>query len=196
LNEPPSELQLLGISGEIPEVSNTASMNETHSEQILSLTKTVGILRAKDLSAHGIPRIYLSRMVEQGLLQRVARGLYRLPNAPFTEHHSLVEAAVRVPNGIICLLSALNFHGLTTQLPLEVWLAIENKAWGAPVKIYGPAKTVADCFKYRHKIGLDIALEAMRNGLRQRFFTVDTLLHYAGICRVQNVMRPYLEAML
>jgi hypothetical protein len=113
-----------------------------------------------------------------------------------TGHHSLVETAVRVPNGIICLLSALNFHGLTTQLPLEVWLAIENKAWGAPVKIYGPAKTVADCFKYRHKIGLDIALEAMRNGLRQRFFTVDTLLHYAGICRVQNVMRPYLEAML
>jgi predicted transcriptional regulator of viral defense system len=200
-------------------------MNETYSEQILSLTKTVGVLRAKDLSAHGIPRTYLSRMVDQGLLQRVARGLYRLPNAPLTEHHSLVEASVRVPNGIICLLSALNFHGLTTQIPFEIWLAIENKAWAAQeeqlplrfvrfsgdaftagveyhsiegvlVKIYGPAKTVADCFKYRHKIGLDIALEAMRDGLRQRLFTVDNLWRYARICRVQNVIRPYIEATL
>jgi predicted transcriptional regulator of viral defense system len=189
------------------------------------LAKTTGVLRAKDLNEHGITRAHLSRMVEQGLLQAVARGLYRLPNAPLTEHHSLVETAVRVPNGIICLLSALNFHGLTTQLPFEVWLAIEYKAWavqeeqlplrfvrfsgdaftagveyhtieGAPVKIYGPAKTVADCFKYRHKIGLDIALEAMRDGLRQRLFTVDNLWRYAGICRAQNVMRPYLEALL
>jgi len=126
---------------------------------------------------------------------------------------------------VICLLSALNFHHLTTQLPFEIWIVIENKAWatkgkqiplrfvrfsgdaftagveehviqGLPVKVYDAAKTVADCFKYRHKIGLDVALEALRDGLRQRQFTVDQLWRYAGICRVQNVMRPYLEAVV
>jgi predicted transcriptional regulator of viral defense system len=199
-------------------------MNETD-DKILALAKTEGILRAKDLKARGIPHTYLSRMVERGMLERVARGLYRFPDAAVTEHHSLVEAGMRVPQGVICLLSALAFHRLTTQLPFEVWIAIENKAWaakegrllirfvrfsgeaftagieyhtieGIPVKIYGPAKTVADCFKYRHKIGLDVALEALRDGLRQRLFTVDQLWHYANICRVQNVILPYLEATL
>jgi predicted transcriptional regulator of viral defense system len=199
-------------------------MSETYDE-ILALAKTEGILRAKDLKAHGIPHAYLSRMVERGMLERVARGLYRLPTAPVTEHHSLVESSMRVPHGVICLLSALAFHRLTTQLPFEVWIAIENKAWavqenllplrfvrfsgeaftagiechtieGIPVKIYSPAKTVADCFKYRNKIGLDVALEALRDGLREHLFTVDQLWHYADICRVQNVIRPYLEATL
>ena len=200
-------------------------MDETYSEQLLSLVEAEGIIRARDLNAHGIPQTYLSRLVEQGLLQRVARGLYRLPGATVSEHHSLVKAQLRVPHGVICLLSALAFHRLTTQLPFEVWLAIENKAWaaqekrlplryvrfsgdaftagieyhtieGSTVKVYSPAKTVADCFKYRHKIGLDIALEALRDGLGQRLFTIDRLWHYADVCRVQNVMQPYLEAIL
>jgi len=200
-------------------------MDKTHTEQLLSLVEAEGIIRARDLNAQGIPQTYLSRLVEQGMLQRVARGLYRLPDAAVTEHHSLVKAQLRVSHGVICLLSALAFHRLTTQLPFEIWLAIENKAWaaqeerlpmryvrfsgeaftegveyytieGIAVKIYSPAKTVADCFKYRHKIGLDVALEALRDGLGQRLFTVDRLWHYADICRVQNVMQPYLEATL
>ncbi len=200
-------------------------MSETYTQQILALIQDKGILRAKDLQAHGIPNIYLRRMVKKGTLHQVGYGLYRLPNSPLTKHHSLVEASARIPHGVICLLSALNFHTLTTQLPFEVWMAIENKAWspkekqlpihlvrfsgsaysegieehtleGLPVRVYNPAKTVADCFKYRNKIGLDVALEALRDGLRQRQFTVDQLWYYAGICRVQNVLRPYLEATL
>jgi len=184
----------------------------------------MGVLRPRDLVQMSIPPIYLSRLVAQGLLMRVGRGLYTLPNASVTEHHTIAEAAKRLPKTVVCLLSALRFHELTTQLPFQIWLAIENKAWlphvtdlplrfvrfsgeafstgvevhtieGLPVKVYTPAKTVADCFKYRHKIGLDIALEALRDGLRQHKFTVDELWHYAKICRVANVMKPYLEAM-
>ena len=200
-------------------------MTQNYTQQILSLAQQKGLLRAKDLQAQDIPYTYLSRMVKQGLLQWVGRGLYRLPHTSVSQHHSLVEASARVPHGVICLLSALNFHHLTTQLPFEIWIAIENKAWatkekqiplrfvrfsgdaftagveehlieGLPVKVYDAAKTVADCFKYRHKIGLDVALEALRDGLRQRQFTMDQLWRYAGICRVQNVMRPYLEAVV
>jgi predicted transcriptional regulator of viral defense system len=198
-------------------------MDETYTQQLLALVKAQGIIRARDLNAHGIPQIYLSRLVERGLLQRISRGQYQLPNAPVSEHHSLVRAQLRAPHGVICLLSALAFHGLTTQIPFEVWLAIENKAWAAQekqtplryvrfsgeaftaeveyhtieevaVKIYSAAKTVADCFKYRNKIGLDVALDALRDGLRQRLFTVDSLWRCAKICRVQNIMRPFLEA--
>lgn len=198
--------------------------NLTRNAQILELVQSTGVLRPRDLDTLGIPPIYLSRLVAQGLLMRVGRGLYMLPDASVTEHHTLVEAAKRVPQAAVCLLSALRFHELTTQLPFQVWLAIENKAWpprvtdlplrfvrfsgaafttgveahtieGVTVKVYTPAKTVADCFKYRHKIGLDVALEALRDGLHQHKFTVDDLWHYAKICRVSNVMKPYLEAM-
>jgi predicted transcriptional regulator of viral defense system len=146
-----------------------------------------------------------------------------LPEADITEHHTLVEASKRVPKGIICLLSALQFHGLTTQAPFEVWMAIDNKARqpqvdypslrivrfsgeslkagiqeeeieGVSIKIYNPAKTVADCFKYRNKIGLDVAIEALRDCRRQRLCSNDELWKYAKICRVTNIMKPYLEA--
>jgi predicted transcriptional regulator of viral defense system len=192
-------------------------------QRILEIVEQQGVLRPRDLDAHGLPRIYLSRLRERGLLQRVGRGLYVLPNADISEHHTLAEACKRVPHGVVCLLSALRFHGLTTQSPSEVWLAIGNKAWrprvdypplrfvrfsvrtleagveehsieGVLVRVYNPAKTVADCFKFRNKIGLDVALEALRDCRRQRTCTNDELWHYAKICRVTNVMRPYMEA--
>jgi predicted transcriptional regulator of viral defense system len=192
-------------------------------QRILEIVERAGVLRPRDLDAHGIPRIYLSRLCERGLLDRVGRGLYVLPDADVSEHHTLAEAGKRVPHGVVCLLSALRFHGLTTQSPSEVWLAIGNKAWrpqvdhpplrfvrfsaraleagveehfieGVLVRVYNPAKTVADCFKYRNKIGLDVALEALRDCRRQSRCTNDELWHYAKICRVANVMKPYMEA--
>ena len=200
-------------------------MNNNRSEQILALAQQTGVLRARDVVLAGIPHSYLSRLTQQGQLQQIGRGLYMLPDAAITEHHSLVEACKRVPNGVIALLSALRFHQLTTQLPFQVWMALENKAWqpqvdvvplrfirfsgqsftegidihtleGVPVKVYNAAKTVADCFKYRNKIGLDLCVEALRTGLRQRKFTVDLLVYYAQICRVETIIKPYVEAML
>jgi predicted transcriptional regulator of viral defense system len=196
-------------------------MNRT--QRILELVEQAGVLRPRDLDAHGIPRVYLSRLCERGLLQRVGRGLYVLPSADVSEHHTLAEACKRVPHGVVCLLSALRFHDLTTQAPFEVWLAIGSKVWrpqvdypilrfvrfsarvleagvekhsidGVAVRVYNPAKTVADCFKYRNKIGLDVALEALHDCRRHRKCTNDELWYYAKICRVSNVMRPYMEA--
>ncbi len=194
-------------------------------EGVLEIVKQAGVLRPRDLDPRGIPREYLRRLSEQGLLVRVARSLYMLPDAPISEHHSLAEASKRVPHGVICLVSALRFHELTTQAPFEVWMAIENKAWqptmrdvplrivrfsgrafqagievhdieGVQVRIYGSAKTVADCFKYRNKIGLDVAIEALRDCLEQNQCRANDLWTYARICRVSSVMRPYLEALL
>ncbi len=198
--------------------------HETQAERILRLTERMGVLRSRDLDAHGIPRSHLRRLLDRGLLQRAGRGLYVRADAEFTEHHTLAEASKRVPQGVVCLLSALQFHGLTTQVPAEVWLAIGSKAWqprvdhprlrfvrfsphafhtgveehdveGVAVKVYNPAKTIADCFKYRNKIGLDVALEALRDCRRQRACTTDEIWHYAQVCRVGNVMKPYLEAL-
>lgn len=196
----------------------------TQTERVLELVEKMGVLRARDLNPYGIPRTHLSRLCAAGKLQRIARGLYALPGSEITEHHSLVEACKRVPKGVVCLLSALRFHELTTQAPFEVWLAIGEKAWkpridypplrimrfsqatlntgveehqieGVPVRVFAPAKTVADCFKYRNKIGLEVAIESLRECLRSRSCTVDELWHYAKICRIQNVMRPYLESL-
>ena len=200
-------------------------MSQQATEKVLDLVRKNGVMRPRDLKAYGIPPSYLHRLYRRGLLERVGRGLYTLPDSAVTEHHSLVEAVRQAPRAVVCLLSALRFHGLSTQAPFEVWLAIGSKDWqpkidypairfvrfsgkaftegvethdieGASVKIYNPAKTVADCFKYRNKIGLDVALEALRDCLDQRKCSVDDLWHYARICRVSNIMRPYLEAML
>ncbi|MDZ7749170.1 MAG: type IV toxin-antitoxin system AbiEi family antitoxin domain-containing protein [Halofilum sp. (in: g-proteobacteria)] len=194
------------------------------SEHVLGLARRHGILRPSDLDPYGIPRKYVYRLERAGRLQRVGRGLYVLPGTQPGEHRSLAEAAKRVPSGVICLLSALRFHELTTQAPFEVWMAIGEKAWrpridhpplrivrfsgvalregieehtfeGVPARVFSPAKTVADCFKYRNKIGLDVALEALRECRRRRDCSMDALWHHAGICRVRNVMRPYLEAL-
>lgn len=195
----------------------------TRTDKILGLVRKAGVLRPRDLDPYGIPRTYLSRLCAVGKLQRIGRGLYVLPGSGATENHSLAEICKRVPNGVVCLLSALRFHELTTQAPFEVWLAIGEKAWrprveypplrivrfsrtalrvgieehrieGVTVHVYSPAKTVADCFKYRNKIGLDIAIEALRECWQSRRCTMDDLWHYADICRVRNVMRPYLES--
>ena len=191
---------------------------------IESAFKTSSILRTRDLEAHGIWRANLRDYVEQGVLTRVGRGLYTLVGVEAGENHSLAEVGKRVPQGTVCLLSALRFHGLTTQQPHETWLALDGRARspkadslalrivrftgsalsegreehvieGVPVKIYNPAKTVADCFKFRNKIGLDVALEALRETWRARRCGMSELMRYARVCRVANVMRPYLESL-
>ena len=196
----------------------------SRTKKVLSIVQKSGILRPRDLTTHGIPRTYLQRLEERGLLAKETRGLYQLPNAKITENHSLAEACKRVPRGVVCLLSALQFHKLTTQAPSEVWLALDRKARapreggqpfrlvrmsgkaltegveehsieGVTVKVYKPAKTVADCFKYRNKIGLDVALEALRDYRQKRRSGMDELWRFAKICRVERVMRPYVEAL-
>jgi len=181
------------------------------------------VLRPRDV-AGDTSRTALARLVDKGQLERVGRGLYVPTKAKATVHHTLVEAAKRVPHGVVCLLSALRFHGLTTQSPHEVWLAIDVKArkptvdWpplrivrfsgtalrfgvvehqleGVAVNITSKEKTVADCFKYRNKIGVDVALEALRDYLRAKGRSVDALMEAAAASRVTNVMRPYLEAL-
>ena len=198
-------------------------MQLSQQAEITSLAAQLGVLRPRDVESKGIPREYLLRLLRRGVLVRSGRGLYRLADAPVTEHHSLVEVAKRTPDATICLLSALVFHDLTTQLPPAVWIALpagrraprldtvqirvvrftgkaltegreEHKLEGVPVQIYCAAKTVADCFKFRHKIGLDVAMEALRTCLHKRGATVRDIQHYAEICRVARVMRPYLEA--
>jgi predicted transcriptional regulator of viral defense system len=192
--------------------------------RLVNLVRKAGMLRPRDLDAHGIPRVYLRIAVDQGALVRVGRGLYVSRSAKPTEYHSLAQASKRVPRGVVCLLSALRFHNLTTQSPFEVWLAIaeksrlprfenpplrtvrfsgkaltygvqEHRIEGVSVNIFSPPKTVADCFRYRNKIGLDVALEALRECIRERKGTRDEIWNAGRICRVANVMRPYLESL-
>jgi predicted transcriptional regulator of viral defense system len=200
-----------------------ASQPRTHEQAILRLAKTHALLRARDLSGQSIPTSVLGRLVSAGKLERVGRGVYSLPGRPITEFRSLAEAALWAPQGVVCLLSALRMHGIGTQAPSEVWLAIpknlplprfdqpalravrmsgpalaegieERKIEGVTVRVFNAAKTVADCFKYRNKIGIDVALEALRDGWSQKKFRMDDLWRYATIDRVANVMRPYLES--
>lgn len=195
-----------------------------NADKVLDLTKKTGVLRARDLNSYGIPRTYLSRLVDSGKLERVGRGLYALPGISVSENRSLAEICKRVPKGVICPLSALRFHELTTESPFEVWLAIGSRTWrprveypplrvvrfssatlesgveehyieGVSVPVFTLAKTVTDCFKYRNKIGLNVAIEALRECRRARRCTMDELWQSAKVCRVQNVMRPYLESL-
>ncbi len=190
----------------------------------LGLARRHGLLRARDLKAHGLPTVVLTRLVAAGKIERVARGIYSLPNRKISAHRSLAEVALRVPRGVVCLLSALRVHEIGTQAPFEVWLAVPNNVVeprldqpalrivrmsestltegvervtvdGIHVPLFNAAKTVADCFKYRNKIGIDVALEALHEGWRQKRFTMDELSRYAAINRVANVMRPYLESL-
>lgn len=198
-------------------------MKGNSKEKVLQLLHERGILRPCDLDEFGIPRITLYRLRNEGQVERISRGMYRLPGGQVTEHFTLAEVAKKVPRGVVCLFTALRFHELTTQNPYQVWMAIGRKTRrprikgyavrfvrfseqtlaegvenhiieGVSVSIYNPAKTVADCFKYRNKIGLDVALEALKECRRSRKCDIDSLWRYAKICRVSNVMQPYLEA--
>ena len=193
-------------------------------QNILDLAAERSLIRPRDLTERGLPTVALTRLVRQGRLQRVGRGLYALPDRPVSEHNTLAEVARKHPQAIVCLLSALRFHDLTTQSPFEVWLAIPNKARapkmdypplrivrfsgealnvgvedhgidGVPVRVTSVARTVADCFKFRNKIGLDVALEALQEAWRAKRVSMDELWHYATLCRMTNVMRPYMESL-
>jgi predicted transcriptional regulator of viral defense system len=200
-------------------------MGVSAEKRVLDLARKGGILRPRDLQSKGLPTDYLWRLHQKAKLEKVGRGMYTIPGAGLSEHQTIVQAALRVPHGVVCLLSALRFHDLTTQSPFEIWMAIDGKARspkeniiplrilrfsgkaltagvethsieGVKVKVYNPAKTVADCFKYRNKIGLDVAIEALRDCWRKKRATTDQLWHYAKVCRVARVMRPYLESVV
>ena len=192
-----------------------------HFQKIMHYVGQHGIVRPRDIEAIGLPREYLLRLHRQGKIVRSGRGLYSLPDATITERHSYAEAARRVPGSIFCLLSALAFHEITTQSPASVWIALpqgarrptisslslrvvrlsgasltegieKHKVEGVPIRVYSVAKTVADCFKFRNKIGLDVAIEALKDSLGQKKATINEIYRYARICRVSNVIRPYM----
>jgi len=191
-------------------------------DKVLSIAKARRMIRVRDLIEHGIHPEYLRRLCEKGLLIKMGRGIYIPADTEISQNIGLAQVAKRVPHGIVCLLSALQFHNLGTQSPFEVWIAVERKSArphidypplrivrfsgialtegiekhlieGVKVKVFNKAKTIADCFKYRNKIGLDVALEALKDCRQQRLCTNDQLWKYAKICRVANVMMPYLE---
>jgi predicted transcriptional regulator of viral defense system len=194
----------------------------TEAERTLDLVKRFGLVRPKDLNQHGIPVIYLRRLLHRGELVQPARGVYAVAGHEPTLHHSLAMVSKRIPRGVVCLLSALAYHEIGTQLPSVVWLAIdqrsrplvttdlpakivrfsaqslvggieEHSVEGVTTRITNPAKTVADCFKFRNKVGLDIAVEALKDAWRRRKVKMAELDRFAATNRVTHVMRPYLE---
>jgi predicted transcriptional regulator of viral defense system len=206
------------------DANNIDYLRDSQAERLLTLVKSQGTIRTREAIALDIHPEYLRRLVEKGILLKSGRGMYTYIDAELSENHSLAVASHRVPRGIICLLSALQFHGIGTQAPFETWLAIDVNARtpsaeslplrivymsglalttgiethtieGIPVQIFNPAKTIVDCFKYRHKIGLDVALEALRDVWESRRCSMDEIWEYAKICRMSKVMRPYLESL-
>jgi predicted transcriptional regulator of viral defense system len=193
-------------------------------QKIIRYVAKHGIVRPRDIEAIGLPREYLIRLHRQGKLNRPGHGIYTLPEADVTEHYSYAEVTKRVPDAIVCLLSALAFHQMTTQNPASVWIALrkgartpaltspslrlvrlsgpsltggieDHKIEGVTIRVYSAAKTVADCFKFRNKIGLDVAIEALKDCLREKKASVNEIYRYAKICRVSNIIRPYMEAL-
>jgi len=197
----------------------------TPKERLLEFAAKNKFFRASDAEAQTqVSRVYLQRLVERGNLVRTARGLYSLAGDDFTETRDVLEVAARVPRGVLCLLSALRFHELTTQNPSEIWLAIErgqrvpkvenvpvrvfrfavkvyeagietHQIEGAEVKVYSAAKTVADCFRYQREVGFDVALEALRDAWAKRKATMEELYHFAAIRNIKNKMLPYLRTL-
>ena len=197
----------------------------TKVEQLLSLARERGVVRASDLDEAAIPRAYLGRLVGRGLLIRTGPCTYTHPDADLTEHHTLAEVARRAPAAVICLLSALRYHQLTSQNPSEVWVTLPRNAWrpaavgsaplrvftaspalygtdveehlveGVHVRVYSAVRTVADCFRHRSAVGLDVALEALRDLLRRQPSCRDALWRCACRVRIGSVLRPYLEAL-
>ncbi len=197
---------------------------KTKIQKALELVRAKRLIRPRDLAARRIPRDYLDRLHQRGLVERISRGVYAWPGADLGENQTLLEAARQVPRGVVCLLSALQFHGIGTQQPREVWLALPPGTWRprleyprlrvvwfsgtafsrfverhelrrCSLRVYSAAKTVVDCFKYRKKIGLDVALEALRECWRDRHCTMDELWKASRACRMTRVMRPYLESL-
>jgi predicted transcriptional regulator of viral defense system len=197
---------------------------KTTKDKILDIAGKQSVFRAGDIPDVQKPQTELCRMVANGELVRVGRGLYSLPDAEIGENHSLVKAVKLYRGGVICLISALYFHRIGTQLPYETWIMRQNRnsapVKGTPVRfvyctgnafsfgvekhmiegteisIYSPAKTVADCFKYRNKIGLDVAIEALQEGWKAKLFTMDELYAAVKVCRVQKIIQPYLEMLV
>jgi predicted transcriptional regulator of viral defense system len=194
-------------------------------DRLLQLAGTRKVLRGADARELGVSPQLLVKLHNMGRLQRVARGVYSLPGTPITQHQALIEVCKRVPKAVICLLSALELHQVGTQSPHEVWIALPESSRtpavsyptlrvvrlcgdayregtevvideGAEIRVYSLAKTIADCFKFRNKVGLDVALEALKDAWRHRLVSVDELIHFASIDRVERVMRPYLEALV
>jgi predicted transcriptional regulator of viral defense system len=199
-------------------------MSSFQTDLILALARTNGLLRTRDVDRAGAPRSALARLAHDGRLVRLGRGLYGLPDRARSEHDTLAEVSAKSSTGVICLISALRFHELTTQQSSDIWLAVPHKAHapridypqlrivrmsgdamtqgieehdvaGTTVRVFCIAKTVADCFKFRNKIGLDVALEALQEAWRSGRVNMDELWRYAEICRVANVMRPYIESL-
>lgn len=197
--------------------------DDSYKQKVLLMASKTGIVRMSDLTKKGITRATISRLVSESKLEKLAPGLYCLPGTEFSEKESLVIIAKRVPQAVFCLLTALQIHDLTTQLPRKVWIAMpkgshtpkmnypplkmvqySDEAFSEGVEIiesdninlrvYNVAKTIADCFKHRNKIGLDVAMEVLKEAYVKNKVSVDELWHYAKICRVANVMRPYIEA--
>ena len=197
----------------------------TDQARLLALARQRSVVTTQDAYRAGIHSQQITRLVADGVLDRIARGQYRLAERPVTEHQALVVAARAVPRGVICLLSALGFHGIGTQLPSDVWIALERGARtpvvpqlplrvvhftgaafmegieqhrieGQTVRIYSVAKTLADLFKQRNRIGLDVAIEALKDAWQHRQFTMEDLDRAARVCRVERVMRPYVEAVV
>ena len=205
-------------------LTTLAHMGQATRARLLTLARKHPILRTADLARHGLHTQLLTRLVADGSLERVGRGRYRLPGATITEHHGLALTAAAAPRGVVCLLSALVFHGVGSQNPSEVWMAIDRRArapkvpWpplrivrfsgraltegietlrieGEQVRVYSLPKTIADCFKYRSKLGMDVALEALKEAWNRKRIRMAELDAYARVCRVERVMRPYLEAL-
>jgi predicted transcriptional regulator of viral defense system len=192
-------------------------------DQILALAEERGVIRPSDLQQLLLDPRYLRALVTEGRLIRTGRGLYSLATFDITERHNMVEAVRTQSKGVVCLLSSLSFHGLGTQLPHQIWLAVPygaritandtvplritvmrpssygagidiHQVEGVDVPVYNIAKTVADCFKFRGKVGFDVALEALREAMREKRCDREEIRKYAQIDRVENVMRPYMEA--
>lgn len=198
---------------------------KSQEEKLLKLIEKSRILRARDILSNGIHQQTLNRAYTKGLIAKAGRGLYTAHTYEPGAYHGLIEIAKRAPDAIICLTSALSYYEIGTQLPAEVWIAMKkgkrppsityppirvvhfsgmsysegvekNYIEGVNVKVYSPAKTVADCFKFRNKIGLDVAVEALRECVRSDKCTIDEIFHYARICRIGRIIKPYLEALL
>ena len=201
-----------------------AGMPRNHATKLLRLAEAQPAVSARELTAAGVPQRVLSRMAARGDLHRVGRGLYTGVKASPSAHQSVIEVTKHAPKAVVCLLSALEIHEVGVQAPFEVWIALpvgthapkgtgasirvtrlSGAAFsegietlvldGAPVRVYSLAKTITDCFKLRSKVGLDVALEALREGWKARKVTMDDLARYAKVNRMTNVMRPYVEAL-